>query len=138
MSRRLITAAHLLIWRKRAGSLFALDEQGTQRMLVWAGMQPAFNCKEFNSMTALIVYSVWCAAFILGCLWIAWTAARELERLRRVRVRGAPVREHSRRRQRKARVAAACRLRTPSLGATPVAMAHGKAAHALWQGRTGQ
>ena len=107
-------------------------------MLVWAGMQPAFNCKEFNSMTALIVYSVWCAAFISGCLWIAWGAAWEREHLRRVRARGATVRAHSRRRQRKARVAAACELRTQTLGAPRSVMTHGKAAHALWQGREGQ
>jgi hypothetical protein len=106
-------------------------------MLVWAGMQPAFNCKGFNSMTALIVYSIWCAAFILGCVWIAWAAARQREHLQRFRAR-ARVREHSRRHQRKARVAVGCGLRTQSLGAPASVMAHGKAAHALWEGGAGR
>jgi hypothetical protein len=106
-------------------------------MLVWAGMQPAFN-KGFNSMTALIVYAGWCAAFMLGCLWIAWAAAREREHLRRLRVTRVPVRAHSRQRQRTARVAAACRLRTQTMGVTPSQVTYGKAVHALWQGRAGQ
>jgi hypothetical protein len=129
-------AADLLIWRKRASALFALDERRTQRMLAWAGMQPAFNCKGFDYMTSLTAYNLWCAVFIAGCLWIAWAAARQRERLRRMRARCARAPEHACQRPEDGGSGAARGSRPQLPADAPAALrTQVRTARALWQGK---